>query len=88
MFMDVVILCEINLNDVITNGELEMSDHKIYRKDRSQLNSQKISKGGVLIAVNSNYSLWPINVQVQKRLFICFDTHSFKSHKLVSLCGK
>lgn len=42
MFMDVLILCEANLDDDVSDGELKMSNYKVYRKDRSQVTSQKV----------------------------------------------
>ncbi|KAG5897261.1 hypothetical protein JTB14_013162 [Gonioctena quinquepunctata] len=53
---DVIVLTETWLNNDIGNGELNLTNYNLFRKDRSITTSNKSRGGGVLIAVSKKYS--------------------------------
>lgn len=59
----VIMLTETNLSIDITDAELGMPDYNIFRKDRSTVTSDKMSFGGVLIAVHKSISSRLVQVE-------------------------
>lgn len=61
---DVIIFCETNLDSDISDEELGCSVFNLYRRDRNEESSSKLSGGGVLIGVNKELKSWLIPVSV------------------------
>lgn len=73
LFLDHSCIClsETWINDNIHNNELFCDDFLIYRCDRSTINSNKSSGGGVLIAVNRNYPSFEISLKHSSVEMVC-----------------
>lgn len=52
---EIIILTETNLSSEILTSELGLSNYNIFRKDRSNETSAKMSGGGVLVAVHNSH---------------------------------
>lgn len=61
---DVLIFSETNLSEDVCDGELGCTNFNVYRKDRSALTSNKISGGGVLVAIHASLRSWMIPTSV------------------------
>lgn len=68
---DVIVISETWLNESINDCEIICTNYNLYRLDRNILNSSKKSGGGVMVAVNKNYSselVSDLNIDIE---FIC-----------------
>lgn len=60
----IIILTETNLSGDIESSELGLQNYNIFRMDRSPLTSRKLSGGGVLVAVHTDFSSQDIKTSV------------------------
>lgn len=59
---DIIVLTETNLQPSIATGELNFHNYEVFRKDRDLASGNKISGGGVLVAVSKSLHSSIINV--------------------------
>ena len=62
---DIILISETNLIKCISDSEINHGNYRIYRRDRNMSESNKLSGGGVLIAVRKD-----LNSNI-----ICVDTY-------------
>lgn len=75
---DVIFLTETWLSSDFTDSELGMEGYRVFRRDRDSLTSDKIMRGGVLIAVRNSFKahvLPTVNVDLEQ-IFVILDLSS------------